>query len=222
MEIRDAIAELQTMSIGLYHPHDAEGRLIAQQLQRLALPCECHWPPTLETLRSTNVAILSIVPETASKFGSALIREFRKKVVVSVVSYESPTVLSLACEVSSSAMLYAPVRAFGVLSSLVLALNKYKQEEELQKRIQKLENRLEKVRLIEQAKRFLIESRGLTDEDAFRVLRKRAMEKRCSIEEVAASIVDARDALLVVLGDCSEMASAAPSVPGVSAVRRVK
>ncbi|MDT3678071.1 MAG: ANTAR domain-containing protein [Burkholderiaceae bacterium] len=219
MVIRDAIAELQTMTVGLYHPHDAEGKLIAQQLQRLALPCACHWPPTLEALRTANVAILSLVPETVSKFGPALIREFRKKVVVSVVSYESPTVLSLACEVSSSAMLYAPVRPFGVLSSLVLALNNHRHEEELHKRIQKLESRLEKVRLIEQAKRFLMETRGFAEDDAFRVLRQRAMEKRCSIEEVAANIVDARDALMMVLGDCEEMARESTEAP---IVRRVK
>jgi len=219
MEIRDAIAELQTMSIGLFHPYDTDGRLIAQQLNRLALPCECHWPPTMEKLRGVDVVILSVVPETVSKFGTALIREFRKKVVVSVVGYESPTVLSLACRISSSAMLFSPVKPFGVLSSMVLALSKYKSEEELQKRIQKLESRLENVRLIEQAKRFLMETRGLSEEDAFRVLRNRAMEKRCSIEEMASSIVEARDALVAALGDCPALSRQEDARP---VMRRVK
>ncbi|MCZ7562275.1 MAG: ANTAR domain-containing protein [Burkholderiaceae bacterium] len=76
-------------------------------------------------------------------------------------------------------MLFSPVKPFGVLSSMVLALSKRVSEEELQKRIQKLESRLENVRLIEQAKRFLME-RGVSEDDAFRLLRNRAMERRCS------------------------------------------
>jgi AmiR/NasT family two-component response regulator len=219
MEIRDAIAQLQTMPIGLFHPGDTDGKLIAQQLERLGLHCEHHWPPSLEKVAQTEVAILSLVPETVSKFGPALIREFRRKVVVSVVGYESPTVLSLACEISSSAMLFSPVKPFGVLSSIVLALTRHRSEEALQKRIQKLESRLGNVRLIEQAKRFLMETKGLPEDAAFRLLRNRAMERRCSIEDMASSIVDARDALLAALGD-------APDLPRgddkTAAVRRVK
>jgi AmiR/NasT family two-component response regulator len=200
MDIRTAIAELQTMSIGLFHTQDADGRLIAEQLKRLGLHCECRWPPTLQNLGGIDFVILSLVPEIVSKFGAALMREFRRKVVVSVVGYESPTVLSLACQINSSAMLFSPVRPFGVLSSIVLALCQHKSAEELQKRIQKLESRLENVRLIEQAKRFLMETRGLSEDDAFRLLRNRAMERRCSIEETASSIVDARNALVAALG----------------------
>jgi len=219
MEIREAIAELQRMSIALFHLPDADGRLIAQQLKRLGLHFESHWPPTLENLRGVDVAILSVVPEIVSKFGNALIREFRGKVVVSVVGYESPTVLSLACQISSSAMLFSPVKPFGVLSSIVLALSKYKSEEELQKRIAKLESRLENVRLIEQAKRFLIATRGVPEDEAFRLLRNRAMERRCSIEEMASSIVDARDALEAALGSCPELT---PAQPAKAPIRRVK
>lgn len=219
MEIRDAIAELQTMSIGLFHPYDADGRLIAQQLQRLGLQCDHEWPPTLDKLRGFDVVILSVVPEIVSKFGPSLVREFRKKVVVSVVGYESPTVLSLACRMSSSALLFSPVKPFGVLSSIVLALSKHKIEEELQRRIQKLEGRLESVRLIEQANRFLMETRGLSEDDAFRVLRNRAMEKRCSIEDVASSIADARHALMAALGDPAQLDAGDDSK---QLVRRVK
>ncbi|MCC7284944.1 MAG: ANTAR domain-containing protein [Burkholderiaceae bacterium] len=218
MEIGDAIAELQTMPIGLFHPQDSDGKLIAQQLNRLGLHFESYWPPTLDNLRGVDVAILSVVPEIASKFGTSLIREFRKKVVVSVVSYESPTVLNIACRISSSAMLFSPVKPFGVLSSMVLALSKRVSEEELQKRIQKLESRLENVRLIEQAKRFLME-RGVSEDDAFRLLRNRAMERRCSIEETASSIVEARDALVAVLGECSDLAQAADTQ---APIRRIK
>jgi AmiR/NasT family two-component response regulator len=117
------------------------------------------------------------------------------------VTYESPTVLNLSCRMSSSALLFSPVRPFGVLSSLVLAFSKYKSEEELQRRIQKLEGRLESVRFIEQAKRFLMETRGISEDEAFRLLRNRSMEKRCSLEEMASSILDARDALVSALGD---------------------
>lgn len=89
----------------------------------------------------------------------------------------------------------------------------------MQKRIQKLESRLENVRLIEQAKRFLMETRGVSEEDAFRLMRNRAMERRCSIEEMASSIVDARDALVAALGNCPDLTQ----TQGAKApIRRVK
>jgi len=201
MEIRQAVAELQGMSLGLFHPIDAEGKLIADQLSRLGLAFDHVWPPSLERLQSVQVVILSLIPETVSKFDSQLVREFKRKIVISVLGYENPTVLNAACKLNSSALLYSPVKPFGVLSSIVHAISQHKLREDLFRRISKLEGRLESVRLIEQAKRFLMDAKKITEEEAFRILRNRSMDRRCTIEEIAQSIVMAKEALTLALGD---------------------
>lgn len=228
MEIRQAVTELQRMSIGLFHPIDAEGKLIAEQLSRLGLSFDHVWPPSLERLQSVQVVILSLIPETVSKFESQLVREFKRKIVISVLGYENPTVLSAACQLNSSALLYSPVKPFGVLSSIVLATSQNKIREDLFRRISKLEGRLESVRLIEQAKRFLMDARGVTEEDAFRILRNRSMDRRCSIEEIAQSIVTAKEALTSALGDDLAKPALDSRPPGGAkpsdshAIRRIK
>jgi AmiR/NasT family two-component response regulator len=201
MEIRQAVTELQGMSLGLFHPIDAEGKQIADQLSRLGLSFDQVWPPSLERLQSVQVVILSLIPETVSKFESQLVREFKRKIVISVLGYENPTVLNAACQLNSSALLYSPVKPFGVLSSIVLAISQNKLREDLFRRISKLEGRLESVRLIEQAKRFLMDARGVTEEEAFKLLRNRSMDRRCTIEEIAQSIVMAKEALTSAIGD---------------------
>lgn len=200
MEVQQAISELRDMSFVLCHPIDGDGRLITEQLARLGIVFQQEWPPTLGRVTSSDIVMLSLIPETVSKFGSSFIKEFKNKIVISVLGYENPTVLSAACALNSSALLFSPVKPFGVLSSIVFAVAQNKIRVDMSRRITKLEGRLESVRLIEQAKRFLIDSENLSEEDAFALLRKNAMEKRVSIEEIAQSVVAARETLTSILG----------------------
>jgi AmiR/NasT family two-component response regulator len=145
--------------------------------------------------------------------------------VVSVLQFESPTVLDLACQLNSSALLFSPVKPFGVLSAIVLAVNQHKVREDLLKRINKLEGRVESVRVVEQAKRFLMDTSGISDAEAFKIIRNRSMDKRCSIEEVAHSINTAKDALesaLGVTGSVSSPHKSEPKSKGTGSVVRIK
>ena len=124
-----------------------------------------------------------------------------------MLQFESPTVLDLACQLNSSSLLFSPVKPFGVLSAIVLAVNQHNVREDLLKRINKLEGRVESVRIIEQAKRFLMDTSGISDTEAFRIIRNRSMDKRCSVEDVAHSIITAKDALESALGETSPVSS---------------
>jgi cellobiose-specific phosphotransferase system component IIA len=59
--------------------------------------------------------------------------------------------------------------------------------------------------VVEQAKRFLMDTSGISDAEAFKIIRNRSMDKRCSIEEVAHSINTAKDALESALGETSSV-----------------
>ncbi len=225
MEKHDVVAGLRQMQVGLCHPLDAECRLISQQLERLGMPFRQVWPPVMSDLMAVDLVVLSLVPEAFIKIDKVLFNALKNKIVVSVLKFESPTVLELACQLNSSSLLFSPVKHFGVLSAIVLAVNQHKVREDLLKRISKLEGRIESVRCIEQAKRFLMDTSGISDAEAFKVIRDRSMDKRCSVEEVAQSIITAKDALESALGDSSPLAGQhiAESVQrGTGTVVRIK
>ena len=202
---KGVVAGLRQMQVGLCHPLGAECRLISQQLERLGMPYKQVWPPVMSELLSVDLVVLALVPEAFIKIDQTLLRALKNKIVVSVLQFESPTVLDLACQLNSSALLFSPVKPFGVLSSIVLAVNQHKVREDLLKRIHKLEGRVESVRVVEQAKRFLMDTSGIIDAEAFKIIRNRSMDKRCSIEEVALSINTAKDALESALGETSSV-----------------
>ena len=207
MEQRDVVAGLRQMQVGLCHPLGAECRLISQQLERLGMPYQQVWPPVLSDLLTVDLVVLALVPEAFIKIDKTLLKALKNKIVVSVLQFESPTVLDLACQLNSSALLFSPVKPFGVLSAIVLAVNQHKVREDLLKRINKLEGRVESVRVVEQAKRFLMDTSGISDVEAFKIIRNRSMDKRCSIEEVAHSINTAKDALESALGESNAVSS---------------
>jgi len=207
MEQRDVVAGLRQMQVGLCHPLGAECRLISQQLERLGMPYQQVWPPVMSDLQSVDLVVLALVPEAFIKIDKVLLETLKNKIVVSVLQFESPTVLDLAYQLNSSALLFSPVKPFGVLSSIVLAVNQHKVREDLLKRIHKLEGRVESVRVVEQAKRFLMDTSGISDAEAFKIIRNRSIDKRCSIEEVAHSINTAKDALESALGETSSLSN---------------
>jgi AmiR/NasT family two-component response regulator len=208
MEQRDVVAGLRQMQVGLCHPIGAECRLISQQLERLGMTYNQVWPPVISDLLGVDLVVLALVPEAFIKIDKALLQTLKNKIVVSVLQFESPTVLDLACQLNSSSLLFSPVKPFGVLSAIVLAVNQHKVREDLLKRINKLEGRVESVRIIEQAKRFLMDTSGISDTEAFKIIRNRSMDKRCSIEDVAHSIITAKDALESALGENSPVSGA--------------
>ncbi len=61
--------------------------------------------------------------------------------------------------------------------------------------IERLEQKQAKVRVVQLAKQIVMEARGVSEEDAYQLLRSKAMLKREQIETVAGAIVKARETL---------------------------
>ena len=61
--------------------------------------------------------------------------------------------------------------------------------------IERLEQKQAKVRVIQQATQIVMDTRGVSEEEAYQMLRAQAMLKREPIETVAGEIVKARETL---------------------------
>jgi len=78
---------------------------------------------------------------------------------------------------------------------LEVALARFAQESQLRERLAQAENELAERKLIDRAKRLLMEQQKLTEPDAYASLRKRAMNQGVKLAEVARAVVASAGAL---------------------------
>lgn len=118
--------------------------------------------------------------------------------VIAVVNYENPTIVDAVLRLGASAVVAAPIRSFGVLSSLILARRLTAQLRQQRRRIEKLESKLASERRISEAKAILMNTKGVTEEEAYAIMRDQAMSKRIPIEEIGTAIINANEILSLI------------------------
>jgi AmiR/NasT family two-component response regulator len=141
-----------------------------------------------------DVVFLAVRPDDIC-LDFAWCKGVQSPIIVAVVTYENPTIVETVLRIGAKGILPAPVRSFGVLSSLVLARQHNEEIQSLTKRVQKLENKLLGQRKIVEAKTILMETRGISENEAFNLIREQAMQKRVTNEEIAIAIINANDIL---------------------------
>ncbi|MBA3902216.1 MAG: hypothetical protein C0522_00845 [Rhodocyclaceae bacterium] len=108
---------------------------------------------------------------------------------------ENPTIVDAVLRLCASAVVAAPIRSFGVLSSLILARQLTAQLRQQRWRIEKLESKLAFMRKISEAKTIVMHTKGISEDEAYAVMREQAMSKRVPIEEIATAIMNANEIL---------------------------
>ena len=88
--------------------------------------------------------------------------------------------------------LIKPLRAREILPALEVTLTRYQAVRILEEQVVDLTEHLETRKIIERAKGLLIE-RGLSEQEAFRKIRKVSMDSRKSMREVAEAVLFAKD-----------------------------
>jgi len=78
---------------------------------------------------------------------------------------------------------------------LDVAMARFEHEEKLRRELADARNQLEERKVIDRAKGLLMSRQGLSEEDAYKRLRKAAMDKGIRLAEVAQRLVDAADLL---------------------------
>lgn len=93
-------------------------------------------------------------------------------------------------------LLQPPINQRNLQANLCLALDRFQYENRLRARIQKLDENLRSIRLIERAKTLLAKSKNVTEDEAYSMLRKQSMEQRVAIGTVAQAVVDAYEFII--------------------------
>jgi AmiR/NasT family two-component response regulator len=188
------LRELRSLRVLLVHPDDADGQELRAQLQRIGCQVRAFWPPTDKLQEDADLVFFAMRPELISAALPWLKRDGAPP-VIAVVTYEDPTTVEAVLRLNTYAVIPSPVKSFGLLSAIAVTLNQVEKGAERDKYVARLEQRLAAQRKINKAKTILMQSRNMSEEDAYKLIRDRAMSRRATTEEIADAVIKANEIL---------------------------
>ncbi len=188
------LRDLRSLRVVVFHPSDQDGEEIIRQLQRIGCQVKAFWPPLERLPEDVDLVFLAVRPEVIGH-DFPWLKAPQTPALIAVVNYENPTVLEAVIKVDAHGVLASPVKSFGLLTSLVIARQLAAKEQEQAKQIARLEQRLGGIRRLTKAKAILMQTRSISEDQAYEIIRDQAMSKRVTTEEIATAIINANEIL---------------------------
>lgn len=185
--------EVSSLEIIAAVPRDNEGDALSRELLRTRSRVHRLWPIPARLPEDADVIFCELVPELPQCL--PWVPGQPTAALVVVTSAVQPPDLRLLRNCAPHAVLHRPFTASTVLTSLALGRAQFLYERRLRTRIDKLDETLRAFRSVERAKSILMQTQKLDEEEAYRFIRRQAMNRRVSITAVAAAIVDSHDVL---------------------------
>jgi len=190
------LRDIRGLRVQVIHANDAEGQQLVEHLKRIGCFVETAWPAPEAYAETADLVLLSVDQEDRD----ALQKLFRSRsdkspTVIAIVGYENPSTLALVLESGALAVVERPVKPFGLLTQIALARSLWTERRAQTRRVRKLERKLTGIQEIQKAKTILMSSHGLSEEEAYGSIRRQAMAKRVSMEEMATAIIRASELL---------------------------
>ncbi len=110
--------------------------------------------------------------------------------VVLLTAFSQKELVERATEAGALAYVVKPFTPNDLLPAIEIALARHAQIVALESEIADLAERFEARKLVERAKGLLNEKMGLTEPEAFRWIQKASMDRRMTMQAVAAAIID--------------------------------
>jgi response regulator NasT len=110
--------------------------------------------------------------------------------VLMVTAYSDESYLRDSCQIGVHGYVLKPTSTEQLRVAIAMAWARFHQQRSLSTEVTRLQTSLERRKVIEQAKWILVEKCGLSEADAHRRLQKQARDRRKTMAEVAASILE--------------------------------
>jgi AmiR/NasT family two-component response regulator len=188
------LRDLRSLKVVVVHPRDADGDELLAQLRRIGCEVESAWPSLDCMPANAGLVFMAVRPETLS-LSFPWLGDSTAPPVIAVVTYENPITIEAVLQLNAVATIPSPVRSFGLLTTIAIAVSQARMMRNRERYIDRLEQKQAKVRTIQQAKQIMMDTHKVSEEEAYQMLRSRAMLKREVIESVAGEIVRAHETL---------------------------
>lgn len=188
------LKRLRSLRVLIVHPNDQDGQELISQLQRIGCQVKAFWPPSEEFSDEFDLAFLAVRPEVLS-MSIPWLRDDACRPLIAVVTYENPTIVEAVLNLSARAVIASPVKSFGLLTSIVVALHGAESQKAHEHYTQRIEQRIATMRKVAKAKAVLMQTQNISEQEAYQVIRNQAMSKRVTTEEIADAVIKANEIL---------------------------
>jgi AmiR/NasT family two-component response regulator len=108
--------------------------------------------------------------------------------MIALVGSEAPSRLQSILANNSASMIFKPIRSAGVYGSIVFAVNRFEEQRAMQAQQERLNSKIKYRKVVIFAMLKLMRKQDCTEDVAFSILRKQAMERRITIEALCAEM----------------------------------
>jgi AmiR/NasT family two-component response regulator len=188
------LRELRSLRVLVFHPDDQDGQELIGQLGRIGCQVKAYWPPLDRLPEESDLIFFAMRPEVLS-MDLPWLRKEGLPPMIPVVNYENPVILEAVLQLNAYGVIASPVKSSGLLTAIAVAVNQAEKARTREKYLNRLEQRLTAQRKIAKAKAILMLSRNIGEEEAYNLIRNRAMTKRMTTEEIADAVIKANEIL---------------------------
>lgn len=182
------LRRLRQMRVLVIHPDDSDRKILIDHIKRIGCYVDYVWPAPKVLEQDIDVVIF-LIDNKKKENSTSWMANDEAVARIGVIAYETPEILTELDRFHVHGVISKPIRIFGLLAVLTTAIGFSKHEKRLKKRINSLDETLKGRRKVEQAVAILSELKNITEQESYKFLREKSMERKCSIVEVAETIV---------------------------------
>ncbi|AQU83266.1 MULTISPECIES: ANTAR domain-containing response regulator [unclassified Halomonas] len=181
---------LRDLQVLVMYPEGEVNDSLLLQLIRIGCNVRHLWPPPEKISFEVDVVFSAIPQDHFYSKIKSLSKGFSNEVTfITVVEYESPTVISQMLEIGAHGVISLPINSNTILPSLVLARNNSEIIKKYNRSIEKLEEKLALINVVNKAKILLMQKFNMEEEEAHRHLTKKSMKERKSLIKTSEEIL---------------------------------
>lgn len=190
---KDYLREFRQLELLAVMPPNEDRKQVTRELQRLGAKVKHLWPAPVRLPIDGDMIICELAPDVA-ECTPWLPGEAPLSLVLHVPRNEEFDFSEIR-NCAPHGLLHSPISDKSIFNTIMLALDQFRYEQRLRSRINKLDDNLRSMRAVEQAKAILMHAKQIDEEEAYRVLRRTAMERRITLGTLATAIVDTQELL---------------------------
>lgn len=190
---RELLDALRSTRVLVLHPADHEREALLGQLRRIGCEAQAAWPAPRDLPMGVDVVFLLV--EQGSRPSPTWTIAETGPTLIAIIEYENPVALKALLDSNAHGVVVKPLRPFGILSALALARALHGYARRVEAKARRLEETLRARRDVEKAARILAAMRGVSESQAYELIRAQATRKRVSMAVIAARLIDAQDVL---------------------------
>ena len=187
------VNQIRDLNVLVIHQRDTYVDELVQQINRIGCDVE-HLYEVPTTLPVGTDIVLAEIDDGIPIEELLAPKKGRPKfagTIIGILAYENPSILNRLINIDADAAITKPLRASGVMSTILMAYKSKLQKQDYLDQLSKIKSKLEGVQRINQAKLILMRLHSIDENKAYDNLRQQAMSKRTTILEIASAIINA-------------------------------